>query len=179
MAACSTPEARLKIRQHKYCDARPEHESMVQQFDANLRLLALQPRLRRRPIILFAACIGFLGCMSYLKPEPYRAAYGGLAAAAAIALIVQYRRESVLVRNRLSATGVVTDWRVRGKGVPHFGKGVPVMKYEFVAFDQKTYQGETGWGAAGLKKGSHITILYNPENPARSHPLGGFVFYSF
>ncbi|HVO81580.1 MAG TPA: hypothetical protein VMT28_12665 [Terriglobales bacterium] len=54
-----------------------------------------------------------------------------------------------------------------------------VIAIWIVAFDQKTYHGETGWGAAGLKKGSRITILYNPENPARSHPLHGFLFYSF
>jgi hypothetical protein len=56
---------------------------------------------------------------------------------------------------------------------------VPIIKYEFVAFDQKMYHGETGWGARGLQKSSQIKILYNPENPARNHPLGGFVFYSF
>ena len=68
---------------------------------------------------------------------------------------------------------------MRGRHAPYFGKGVPIIKYEFIAFDQKTYQGETGWGATGLEKGSQITILYNPENPRKSHPLGGFVFYSF
>jgi len=155
---------------------------MVQDFhatDPKLNLLTLQPEIRLRPLLFFAGCIGLLGCLSYLKPEPYRAAYGSLAALAAMALIVQYRRESVLVRNRLSAVGVVTEYRIRGRSVPHFGNGVPVIKYEFVAFDQKTYYGQTGWGTSGLKKGSRITIIYNPENPARSHPLSGFVFYSF
>lgn len=142
-------------------------------------LLTVQPKLRLRPIVFFGACILVLASASYFEPEPYRAFYGGLAALLTFAIIVQYRRERLLARNRLSAVGVVAEYRVRGKGVPHFGKGVPTIKYEFVAFDQKTYHGETGWGAAGLKKGSRITILYNPENPARSHPLGGFVFYSF
>jgi hypothetical protein len=147
--------------------------------DRTTKLVGLQTKLRLRPIIFFLGCLLVLCCASYFKPEPYRATYGSLAALFAFALIVQYRREISLVRNRLSAIGVVTEYRVRGKGVPHFGKGVPIIKYEFIAFDQKTYQGETGWGAAGLEKGSHITILYNPESPRKSHPLGGFVFYSF
>ena len=155
------------------------HSQDVHQPHEKLDLLARQAKLRLRPVFFFIGCLAVLGFASYLKPEPYRAAYGSLAALAAMALIVQYRRERRLVRNRLSAIGTVTDYRVRGKGVPHFGKGVPIIKYEFIAFDQKTYQGETGWGAAGLEKGSQITILYNPENPSKSHPLGGFVFYSF
>ena len=142
-------------------------------------LVSRQPKLRPRAVLFFVGCLAVLGFASYLKPEPYRAAYGSLAALAAMALIVQYLRERRLVSNRLSAIGTVTDYRVRGKGVPHFGKGVPIIKYEFIAFDQKTYQGETGWGAAGLEKGSQITILYNPENPRKSYPLGGFVFHSF
>jgi hypothetical protein len=103
----------------------------------------------------------------------------GLLAFFAFAIIVQYRRETILARNHLSAIALVTGYRLRGKGVPHFGKGVPTIKYEFLAFDQKTHHGETGWGTAGLQKGSQISILYNPENPARNHSLGGFVFYSF
>ena len=37
----------------------------------------------------------------------------------------------------LSAIALVTGYRVRGKGVPHFGKGVPTIKYEFLAFDRR------------------------------------------
>jgi hypothetical protein len=145
----------------------------------DLQLLIAKPKLRLRPIIFFGACTLVLATVSYSRPEPYRAVYGTLALLLVLTLIVQYRRETTLVRNRLSATAIVTDYRVRGKHAPHLGKGVPIIKYEFVAFDQKTYYGETGWGAVGLRKGSQITVLYNPENPARSHPLGGFVFYSF
>jgi len=144
-----------------------------------MELLTVQPKLRLRPIVFFGACVLVLAAASYFKPEPYRAFYGGLAALLVIAMIVQYRRERLLVSNRLSAIGVVTDYTVRGKHAPYLGKGVPVIKYEFIAFDQKTYHGETGWGAASLRKGSQLTILYNPENPAKNHPLGGFVFYSF
>ena len=146
--------------------------------DANLSLLAFRPKLRLQPIIFFTGCVAVLGAASYVKPEPYRAFYGGLAALLAMALIVQYRRERRLVSNPLSATAVVTDHKIRGKGVPYFGTGVPIIQYEFVAFDLKTYHGETGWGAAGLAKGSQIMVLYNPEDPSKSHPVGGFIFFS-
>jgi hypothetical protein len=144
-----------------------------------MEVLTHEHSLRLRPIIFFSACVIVLALASYLQAEPHRAIYGGLAALLVFTLVVQYRREKFLVRNHLCAIAIVTEYRVRGKGIPHFGKGVPTYKYEFVAFDQKTYQGETGWGAAGLQKGSQITILYNPENPASSHPLGGFIFYLF
>ena len=141
-------------------------------------LLAREPKLRLRPVLFFGACLAILATASYFKPEPYRAFYGSLAGLLIFAMVYQYRKETSLVRNHLSAVAVVTDYRLRGKRAPYFGGGVPIIKYEFVAFDQKTYQGETGWGAKNLQKGSQITILYNPENPARSHPLGGFIFYS-
>ena len=148
-------------------------------IDPNHELLIREPKVRLGPVIFFIVCAGVLAAASYFKPEPYRAFYSGLAGLLTFALFCQYRKEARLVRNHLSAVAVVTDYRVRGKHAPYFGGGVPIIKYEFVAFDQKTYKGETGWGAAGLHKGSHIPILYNAENPARSHPLGGFVFHSF
>jgi hypothetical protein len=142
-------------------------------------LHATQPKLRLRPVVFLGVCATVLAVASYFKPEPHREFYGALAALLVFAMMYQYRKETSLVRNHLSAIAVVTDYLVRGKHAPYFGGGVPIIKYEFVAFDQKTYAGETGWSTTGLQKGSQITILYNPENPARSHPLGGFVFYSF
>ncbi|MGH9515815.1 MAG: DUF3592 domain-containing protein [Terriglobales bacterium] len=141
--------------------------------------LTAKPRIRLRPVLFLLACGLVLGLASYFRPEPYRALYGSLAGLLIFALVYQYRKETSLVRNHLSAVAVVTDYVVRGKHAPYFGGGVPIIKYEFVAFNQKTYQGETGHGARSLQKGSQITILYNPENPTVSHPLGGFVFYSF
>jgi hypothetical protein len=146
---------------------------------SGVQLLTAQSKLRLRPIVFFGCCLTLLAIMSYAKPEPYRAFYGVLATLGSFALIVQFRRETKLVRNRLSAIAVVTDYRVRGRRAPYLGKGVPIIKYQFVAFDQKAYYGETGWGSAGLIKGSELTVLYNPENPARNHPLIGFVFYTF
>ena len=147
--------------------------------DAGLRLQTLQPKFQFRVVGFFFLCFAFLGYLSYARRGPIRVFYGGLSALGTVALIVQYRKESALVHNRLSAVGVVTEYKVRGKGAPYLGKGVPTIKYEFVAFDQKTYKGETGWRAAGLHQGSQVTVLYNPENPAANHPLSGFIFYSF
>ncbi len=147
--------------------------------DAGMRLQVLRPNLRLRVAGFYILCIAFLGYLGYAKHGVYRAFYGGLSALAAVSLIVQFRRESAVVHNRLSAVGVVTEYKVRGKGAPYLGKGVPMIKYEFVAFDQKTYHGETGWGAGGLSEGEHLTVLYNPENPAANHPLTSFIFYSF
>jgi hypothetical protein len=136
------------------------------------------PKVRSRVIVYFVVCFAGLGAISYFKPQPYRAAYACLDAAAIVYFLHQYRKERALVESRLSAIGIVTDYRVLGRGV-HFGEGKPVLKYEFVAFNQMTYQGETGWGAQGLKKGSRLPILYDPADPARNHPLRGFVFFSF
>src|SRR6266446_9151812 len=142
--------------------------------DLTTRLQTLQPKLRLRAVGFLVVCIVFLGCLSYTTRTVYRVFYGGLSALGTVSLIVQYRRERALVRNRLSAVGVVTEYKVRGRGAPYLGKGVPVIKYQFVAFDQKTYHGETGWGAGGLAEGESVTVLYNPENPAANHPLSGF-----
>ncbi len=147
--------------------------------DASLRLQTIHPKLRLRVAAFYILCIAFLAYLTYRTHWPYRAFYGGLFALGAAALIVQHRREHALVHNRLSAIGVVTEYKMRGKGAPHFGKGVPVIKYQFVAFDQKTYRGETGWRARGLYEGAKVTILYQPENPAVNHPLTSFIFYSF
>jgi hypothetical protein len=144
---------RLRYEDQTHAEFKDRASPASFRSDHNVELLTLQPKVRLRPIVFFVACVLVLACASYFKAEPYRAFYGALAGLLAFAMIVQYRRERLLVGNRLSAIGAVTEYRVRGKGVPHFGKGVPTIKYEFVAFDQKTYQGETGWGAAGLQKG--------------------------
>jgi hypothetical protein len=147
--------------------------------DVGMRLQTLQPKLRLGVVGFYIFCIAFLGYLGYTKPGVYRAFYGGLSGIAAAALIVQYRRERVLADCRLSAVGVVTEHKVRFKGAPYLRKGAPLMKYEFVAFDQKTYHGETGWGAGGLAEGEYVTVLYNPDNPAANHPLSSFIFYRF
>lgn len=159
---------------------------MGQSSDASMRLQTLQPKFHLRFAAVFIVAIVFLGFLSFTKHRVFRAYYGGIACLAAVALIVQYCRERTIVHNRLSAVGVVTEYRIplRSRSrilkfiVARFSPEVPLIKYSFVAFDQKTYKGETGWGALGLYKGAQVTILYKPENPAVNHPLTGLIFYS-
>ena len=154
---------------------------------AALRMQTARPTLRWRTVTVFLAVILILSFVSFVNHGVRRAYYGTLAGAATLALVVQYRRERALVTNRLQAIGVVTDsgkpLRSRSRFIDsilsRFTGNIPLIKYSFVAFDQKTYTGQTGWGARGLSKGAQITILYNPENPAANHPLAGFIFYSF
>ena len=156
-------------------------------IEARLRLQTLQPKFRLRIAGIFILAVAVLGLSSFTRHGVYRVYHGGLAGLAAAALVVQYFRERAIVHNRLSAVGVVTDYRIplRSRSrvlnwiVARFAPEVPIIKYSFVAFDQKTYTGETGWGALGLYKGAHVTILYNPGNPASNRPLQSLVFYSF
>lgn len=154
--------------------------------DAGMRFQTLKPKFHLRIAGIFILAIIILGFFSFTKHGIYRAYYGGFAGLGTAALMVQYSRERAIVHNRLSAAGVVTDFRLplRSRSrvlnfiVSKFSPDVPVFKYSFVAFDQKTYTGETGWGSRGLYKGAQITVLYNPENPAANHPLTSFIFYS-
>lgn len=155
--------------------------------DEIARLQALQPRLQLRKAAIFIAAFVFLFGISFAWHGPERFFYRGLAVLGAFAMAVQYRRERGLVHNRLSAVGVVTDYRIPGRSryrvvrlfMARFAPEVPVIKYSFTGFDQKTYSGETGFGARDLHKGDMLFVIYNPENPAKNHPLGGFVFYTF
>jgi hypothetical protein len=161
--------------------------SQFQSGDANIRLQTLKPKFHLRVACVFMVAIVVLGYVGYRRHGVYRVYFGGLAALAGAAMIVQYSRERAVVHNRLSAAGVVTDYRIPGRTrsrfvnffLSKFSPQIPLIKYSFVAFDQKTYAGETGWGTHGLYKGAQITVLYNPENPARNHPLTSLVFYSF
>ena len=51
--------------------------------DLGFSAVTAQPEFRRRTVFYFAFCLAILGIVSYAKPQPYRAAYGSLAAAAA------------------------------------------------------------------------------------------------
>jgi hypothetical protein len=143
--------------------------------------------LRRRAVAVFVAVILILGIVSLYNHGVHRAYYGVLSAAAALALIVQYGRERAVASNRLLAEAVVTAWRrpVRSRSrvlnaiLSQLSGNAPVMKYSFTAFDQRTYTGETGWGARGLYIGARIPIVYDASKPARNHPLRSFVFFSF
>ncbi|HXJ04937.1 MAG TPA: hypothetical protein VNH65_07550 [Candidatus Acidoferrum sp.] len=155
--------------------------------DATLRLQTVQSKFRWRTAAIFVPVVVILAGLGFTTHGVYRAYYGGLSGLCAVALTVQYRRERALLGNRLLAAAVVTDWgkplrshsRFASSILSRFSGNIPLVKYSFVAFDQKTYVGETGWGARGLYKGAQIMILYNPGNPAANHPLRSFIFYSF
>src|SRR6266403_5482117 len=152
--------------------------------DASLRLQTLKLKFQLRIATIFILAIIFLGFVSFTKHGVYKAYYGGLSGLAAAVLIVQYCRERTIVQSRLSAVGIVTDYCIpfRSRSRPlnfivsRFTPDVPRIKYSFVAFDQRTYRGQTGWGARGLYQGAYVTILYKPENPALNHPLTSFIF---
>ena len=146
-----------------------------------------RPRLRWRTFVVFAVIILVLVPAAVFNHSVSRYYFGALAGAAALALTVQYRRERVLVANRLLAIAVITEHRkpLQSRSrwlnfiLSRFTGNIPVMKYSFLAFDQKTYEGQTGWGAQTLCIGAQIPVLYNPQKPKQNHPLASFIFYSF
>jgi hypothetical protein len=156
-------------------------------IDKKLSVQTARAALRWRAVAVFIAVILILGMVSFYNRGVRRACYGVLSAAAALALIVQYSKERTVASNRLLAEAVVTNWRrpvcsrsrVVNAILSRLSGNTPVMKYSFTAFDQKTYTGETGWGARDLYIGARILIVYDASKPARSHPLRSFVFYSF
>ncbi len=58
-------------------------------------------------------------------------------------------------------------------------EGVPRIKYSFVAFDGKSYKGETGWNTYRLRAGTRVPVLYRTGNPSTNLPFPSFIFYSF
>jgi len=152
-----------------------------------LWLQTLQPRFRWRTVFVFAAIICALVLVTIFKQGVSKVYYAALAAAAAVALTVQYRRERILVANRLLAIAVITEHRKPLQSqsrwlnsiLSRLTGNIPVIKYSFIAFDQKTYEGQTGWGARNLYKNAQIPILYNPQDPGKNHPLASFIFYAF
>lgn len=155
--------------------------------DVNAHVQIMQPHLRLRVPVLLLSVVAVLVVLGVTSRGVSRIRDFGLAFAAGIALAFQYFRERALTRNRLGDVGVVTSWSVPlGKApriirflLSHLAPPVPRIKYSFVAFDQKTYTGEAGWNAAGLRVGLPIVVLYNPQNPAENYPLRSFVFHSF
>ena len=159
----------------------------VNPSDVNAHVQVMQARLRLRVAGLLFAVIAILAILGFFSAGVSRVRDLGLAFAGGIALMVQYGRERALIRNRLAAVGNVMEYSVPlGKApravrflLSHVAPPVPRIKYSFTAFDQKTYTGEAGWNAAGLRVGLRIVVVYNPQNPARNYPLRSFVFHSF
>jgi hypothetical protein len=156
----------------------------VKSSDVNARVQIMQPQLRLRTALFSLSIIVILALLGFTSNGVYRARFVLLGVAAGIALMVQFRRERALVYNRFSAMGVITEYNLSTAPkslrvlISHFGGNARRIKYSFVAFDQRTYVGETGWNTKELRVGLAIPILYNPQDPAQNHPLTSFVFYS-
>jgi hypothetical protein len=76
------------------------------------------------------------------------------------------------LRASLVGSGTITELKTRARGRRS-------VKYEFVAFDGKQYQGESDWGTQRGSTGSEITVLYMPLDPTVNIPLKRFLYYSF
>jgi len=62
------------------------------------------------------------------------------------AALAEYRKETSLAEGHLVGNGTITELRI---GV----HGKRSVKYRFVAFDGKQYQGESDWGYAAGERG--------------------------
>lgn len=155
-------------------------------FPSTSDIQPLQPRLRLHGPLLLLIFLGALPLFFFLMRGINRFFYCGLFLLVISVLLFHFHKEYQLVHDRLTALGVVTEYRVPWRGKSWFGRviarkfssDVPVIKYWFVAFDQKTYTGKTGFYAYGLYKGAHITVLYKPGKPSVNHPVRSFI-YSF
>ena len=147
----------------------------------------LRPRLRLHGPVLLLLFIGTFPLFFFLTYGLPRFFYCGLSIVGICVLLFQFSKEYGLVHDRLTALGVVTDYRLPPRGnswltrliMRKFSPDVPVIEYSFVAFDLKTYMGKTGFGVRGLYKGAKIAVLYKPGKPSVNHPVTSFIFYSF
>ena len=147
----------------------------------------LQPRLRLHGPVLILIFLGACPLFFFLLRGINRPFYCGLSILVVSVLLFHFRKEYRLVHDRLTAVGVVTEYRVPWRASSRFVRflarkfspDVPVIKYSFVAFDMKTYTGRTGFYAYGLYQGARIAVLYSPGNPTLNHPARSFIFYSF
>jgi len=154
---------------------------------ASADIQTIQPHLRLHGPVLILIFVGLFPVFFLLLHGINRIFYCALSILVVSVLLFHFRKEYQLVHDRLTAAGVVTEYRVPWRGSSWFGRvvarkfspNVPVIEYSFVAFDQKTYTGKTGFYAQGLYKGAKITILYRPGKPSVNHPVTSFIFYAF
>ena len=155
-------------------------------FPSASDIQTMQPRLQLHGPVLLLLFIGTLPLFLFVTHGVPRIFYLGLSVLAISAVLFQFNREYRLVHDRLTAVGVVTDYRIPCGDGPRivrffmrkFYPDVPVIKYSFFAFDQKTYTGQTGWRVRNLFKGAKVTVLYRPGKPSVNHPVTSFIFYS-
>jgi hypothetical protein len=86
--------------------------------------------------------------------------------------VAEYRKETSLAAGHLVGNGTITELKTRARGRRS-------VKYQFVAFDGKQYQGESDWGTQRVSVGSEIPVLYLPLDPTVNVPVKRFIFYSF
>ena len=148
----------------------------------------MQPRLSLHGPVVLLILLGCFALFFFLKHGINRILYCSFSLLVIAAVLFHFRKEYRLVHDRLVAIGVVTDYGVPFRSGPRIVRlimrkfypgDVPAAKYSFVAFDQKTYTGQTGWRTDGLYKGAKITVLYRPEKSSVNHPVTSFIFYSF
>lgn len=147
----------------------------------------LQPRLRLHGPVLLLILLAAFPLFYFLERGPNQIFHSGLAILAVGAVLYHFSKEYRLVHDRLTAVATVTHYGMAYKGssrvlrftMRRFSPNVPVIEYSFVAFDQKTYTGKTGFRVRGLYQGAKITVLYKAGKPSLNHPTTSFIFYSF
>lgn len=147
----------------------------------------LQPRLRLHGPVLILILFAAFPLFYFLEHGPNRIFHSGLAVLAVGAVVYHFSKEYRLVHDRLTAIATVTYYGMAYKGsfrvlrflTRRFSPNVPVIEYSFVAFDQKTYKGTTGFRIHGLYPGAKIAVLYKAGKPSLNHPATSFIFYQF
>ena len=147
----------------------------------------VQPRLRLHGPVLLILLLGTFPLFYFLERGPNRIGHSGLALLAVGAVLYHLFKEYRLVHDRLTAIATVTYYGTAYKGrsrivrfiMRKFSPNVPIAEYSFLAFNQKTYTGKTGFRVLGLYPGAKITVIYKPGKPSVNHPVTSFIFYSF
>lgn len=163
-------------------DSRPQSS-----FPNTLDIQTVQPRLSPHGPVVLLILLGSFALFFLLKHDINRIVYCSFSLLVIAAVLFHFRKEYRLVHDRLVAIGVVTDYGVPFSNAPRFlrffirkfSPEVPIAKYSFVAFDQKTYTGQTGWHTHVSYKGAKITVLYKLAKPSVNHPVRSFIFYRF
>ena len=120
--------------------------------------------------VLVCLALAFVALTS--KEAAPRAFYGIFFLIITGIAVAEYRKETSLAEGHLVGNGTITELKTRARGRRS-------VKYQFVAFDGKQYQGESDWGSQRVSVGSEIPVLYMPLDPMLNIPLKRFLFYSF
>ena len=154
---------------------------------STLDIQTLQPRLRLHGSVLVVILFGTFPLFFFLEHGPNRVVHCGLSILAGCAVLYHFSKEYRLVHDRLIALATVTYYGMAYKGSSRilrfitckFSPNVPIAEYSFLAFNQKTYTGKTGFRVHGLYRGAKIPVLYKPGKPSVNHPVTSFIFYRF